>query len=116
MPAYNFKKQFAAAVGGGEKRQTIRAKRKRQTRAGDSLYFYTGMRTKSCRKILEATCISVEDIVITDIGMILIEGRPVATLRNIKIAEADGFTNVTDFFGFFRDLYGLPFNGDLIKW
>ena len=51
MPALNFKKQFAEKVETGEKRQTVRAKRKRAFVVGDKLYLYTGMRTKYCRKL-----------------------------------------------------------------
>ena len=64
MPALNFKKQFADKVERGEKRQTIRALRAdgRNPQPGQTLFLYTGMRTKSCRKLGEAVCSSVEQI------------------------------------------------------
>ena len=37
MPALNFKKEFADKVKNGEKRQTIRAMRKRRFQIGDNL-------------------------------------------------------------------------------
>jgi hypothetical protein len=32
------------------------------------------------------------------------------------LAQDDGFESIGDFVGFFRDHYGLPFEGVLIRW
>lgn len=62
MPALNFKKRFEPMIESGDKRQTIRAKRKdcRDPKEGQTLYLYTGMRSKGCRKLGEAPCLSSE--------------------------------------------------------
>jgi len=62
MPALNFKKQFIEKILSGEKKQTIRAMRKRPFKVGDRLYLYTWMRTRWCRKLGEAVCTKVEHI------------------------------------------------------
>ena len=78
MPALNFQKQFADAVESGlfdlrgeprpdrligvrPKLQTIRLYRKdeRDPKPGQTLYHFTGMRTKQCRRLGEAECTSV---------------------------------------------------------
>lgn len=117
MPAYNFQAQFADDVGGGHKRQTIRPRRKRPTRVGDTLYLYTGMRTKNCRKLLEATCQSVEPIEIFP-TYIKINGRVLPHTEMTALAGADGFADLGHFYDFFRDHYGVPHEVELelIKW
>ena len=62
MAALNFNKQFAEAVAAGKKTQTIRRFRKDgrdPCRPGTRLQLYTGMRTKSCRKLADAICTSI---------------------------------------------------------
>lgn len=70
MPAYSFQRQFAQPIIDGTKGGTIRAPRRispttgNHRRAevgghawpGETLYLFTGMRTKQCRKIAEKTC------------------------------------------------------------
>ena len=53
MVAYSFQKQFVGPIEGGEKRQTIRAPRKRHARVGEPIQIYTAMRTKGCRKLID---------------------------------------------------------------
>ncbi len=65
MVAYSFKTSFAAEILAGRKRQTIRAPRGgrgRHARAGDGLQLYTGMRTRTCRKLGDAACSSVHEV------------------------------------------------------
>lgn len=58
MPLLGFQSQFAAPILAGSKTQTLRQPRKdgRDPKAGDTLYLYTGLRTKTCRKLGEARC------------------------------------------------------------
>ncbi|MBF0250595.1 MAG: hypothetical protein HQL35_08220 [Alphaproteobacteria bacterium] len=121
MPAINFKNQFAEAVKNGVKRQTIRALRKdgrMPAKRGDILALYTGMRTKSCRKLLNARCSDVRPIelhaalVIVDGGDGWIRTRP--DLDNF--ARADGFRDWSDMAAWFDKTHGLPFEGVLIQW
>lgn len=118
MPALNFKKQFADDVERGVKNQTIRVPRKdcRNPQPGQILYLYMGMRTKSCRKLGEAPCISVEQIYISEQFDIDLGLRAVGYIEEDEIIIADGFKNRHEFFDFFQKTHGLPFNGFLIKW
>jgi uncharacterized protein YqfB (UPF0267 family) len=115
MPALNFKAQFADAVAIGRKTQTIRAARKHPIKVGDTLYLYTGMRTKQCRRLRRAVCTAVHDIKI-DQASCWIDGRWLALYEIKDLAAADGFMDAPTFCDFFRATHGLPFNGQLIKW
>lgn len=115
MVAYNFQKRFAPLVESGEKRQTIRpVGKRRHARPGDALQLYTGMRTKSCRKLRDETCKTIEPIVINPSGDIYISEGLVT--NPIVTAKRDGFETVEDFIAFFRDTHGLPFQGFLVRW
>lgn len=119
MPALSFKKEFAPKVESGEKKQTIRRKRKdgRDPKKGQTLYLYTGMRTKSCRKLGEEICKSALPILIGEFDVFV--GGQLLSLEEEKVlAEADGFETVTDFRDFFLDDYSWPgrFEGCLICW
>lgn len=117
MTAYNFKKQFADKVASGEKRQTIRQKRKQgNAQPGKMLQLYTGQRTKNCRLLREAECIVVVPIEIYDDDLVKV-GDYILSDRQIKsLAKDDGFDCAADFVDFFEKQYGLPFEGLLIKW
>lgn len=124
MPAYNYKARFAPDVESGKKRQTLRRPRKRPTRPGEHLKHYTGMRTKACRLLTEATCLSVEPVLV-DVreipqlwprAHIEVSGKVLTHRESLAMAEADGFDCVSDFVDFFKDQYGLPVELELIKW
>ena len=118
-PALNFQARFAPIVESGEKRQTIRAYRKdgRDPKVGDTLYLYTGQRTKRCRKLGEARCRSVQPIQIR-VGNIALPGkRGGSTSRQCHaIARADGFSDWSAMTRWFSRTHGLPFKGLLIRW
>lgn len=126
MPALNFKPRFYDAIKCLEKRQTIRKRGKRPPpKVGDPLFLYTGMRTMDCRKILDASCKSVEPISISiasqRVQMVLerFSSNVWETLDVEEVsalAKADGFENSEAFFAFFHDEYGSTFSGYLIKW
>ena len=117
MPAYNFKKQFANDVESGKKCQTVRPKRKRPTVAGDTLYLYTGMRTKNCRKLKEAEC---EVVVPIDIGLffVRVDNEDLSLEEIEEFAKDDGFENMGEMFSFFNKHYELPLYDtmELIEW
>lgn len=116
MPVVNFQKRFADDVDSGKKRQTIRAMRKRPFKVGDKLYLYTGLRTKSCRKLGEEIIKNVFKIVI-DGDEIYLNGFQIDTKRECEqIAKDDGFQNQKDMIEWFEKNHGLPFMGQLIKW
>ncbi len=123
MPALNFKAQFAPLVESGEKSQTIRKVRKHPIKAGDRLFLFTGMRTKQCRKLRETVCTNARMIaiqppggVIVSEGIYLWEKGQLSTTEAKQLARKDGFSRLTDFVRFFKDQYGLPFEGVLIEW
>jgi len=118
VPALNFKKKFAEKVKSGAKRQTIRALRKdgRNPRPGQTLYLYTGMRTKGCQKLREAVCKSVEQISIEEFSGVYLKCEYLIPVEILELAKKDGFNSDVDFFEFFRKTHGLPFYGLLIKW
>ena len=117
MPAYNFKKEFAADVKSGKKRQTIRRRRKRWTRKGETLYLYTGQRTKRCRLLREAICLDVKYIEIGIGGIFLVDKSMGIDSPNAdRFARADGFSSSRELIDWFRAAYGLPFKGVVIYW
>lgn len=124
MPAFNFQKQFAPAVEDGDKTQTIRAKRKdgRSPKMGQIAYLYTGLRTKACRQIGEHLIESVHNVMLGHKGVIVncdewigeyVINEPVEL---DMFARDDGFKNWPEMRDWFDKTYGLPFEGDLIKW
>ena len=122
MPAYNFMKQFAPLIENGVKTTTIRKRRKRPTRPGDTLYLYTGMRTKDCRKLLETECVAVLPITINrtpqDDEMIVLDGAPMVGWEIDALVHDDvgDLLSISEFVDFFDDHYGLPFDGVWITW
>lgn len=120
MPAYNFQERFADPVEQGIKRQTIRKPRKRSTKVGDTLYLYTGQRTKHCRKLGQAVCKEVIPIRIGVLYVVILYPRDNKRRRILSIPEIeqlakdDGFDSIADMERFFRKR--LPFMGEIIKW
>jgi uncharacterized protein YqfB (UPF0267 family) len=119
MPSINFIKRFANDVECLKKRQTIRPKRRRQVKPGDRLIFYTGQRTKCCRKLGEGYCLSVSDIIFEMENFhlsIYVDNIKLNMNQIFELARADGFKTIPDFVNFFYSKYGFPFSGNLIKW
>jgi len=122
MPLYNFQKQFAAAVESGEKRQTIRAKRKNRPQVGQTAFLYTGARTKACRKLGEAEIVEVCPVLIGSKGLIINYGEDIGECIENEpqdidyFAREDGFKDWPEMRDWFLKTHGLPFEGDLIKW
>lgn len=130
MVALNFMKQFAEDVEEGRKRRSIRAPRKdgRDPRKGQALTLYTGMRSKTCRKLGDTIVARVRPVVIDWTGVILdgktlysgdapaYQGGPDAEGYDGDFARADGFDSFGDMADWFRENHGLPFSGNLIEW
>lgn len=118
MPAINFQTRFASTVRTHQKRQTIRRVWKRPIKPGDTLYLYTGMRTKRCRKLRTAKCTGVYPIKIDIFGIkmfdytFILEG----TADIERFAHRDGFSSWLEMRDWFKKRYGLPFEGVLITW
>lgn len=123
MPAYNFRPRFADAVRSGRKRQTIRHKRQRPTKAGDRLMLYTGQRTKHCQLLRATFCKNAEPVDIYS-DRVVLAGRVLRGHRVLRgpellaFARADGFESAEELLLFFGQLYGLPLVGEMevIRW
>lgn len=123
MPAINFHAQFADAVKSGEKRQTIRARGKRNPpRVGDPLFLYAGIGRS---KLATSTCTAVELITIDtermEVTMPRAFGGHQAWTRLEaeeveQLARDDGFADVAAFFEWFRANHGKTMSGYLIRW
>ncbi len=118
MPAYNFVKEFAPMILSGRKPHTIRKRRKRPTKVGDTLYLYTGMRTKACEKIAETPCVDVEPVEIYPFDQrIFVMWTEVKGEALEKLAYADGFDSVEAFFAFFKRYKKTVLTGfELVHW
>jgi hypothetical protein len=114
MALYGFKAQFVDKILNGSKAHTIRDRRKRATKPGETLYLYTGLRQKGARKIGEAICEKVEDIVITEGGSIGIDGRWLTKDQRHGLALMDGFASLRCMMQFWEGR--LPFDGEIIYW
>lgn len=102
MPLYGFQPQFGPMILNHRKRHTIRPRRKRPTRPGDTLYLYTGLRTKNCKFISEETCEAVDPIVIDpEEKMITLNGVQLIGPEKKEFIYRDGFDEQEDFFSFF---------------
>jgi hypothetical protein len=126
MPALSYHAQFAPAVEAGHKLQTIRALRKVPIKRGDTLYHYTGMRTKACRRLGVSICETANqiDIFTGRYQVVCLQMCPGGSQRRIgpaeilQIAKADGFETLDAFYAWFgkpgTDLH--HFHGQLITW
>lgn len=119
MPAYSFShNKFVALILSKRKPHTIRPRRKNQIRPGDVLTLYFKQRTPVCRAIALTVCTKVEPVVIyVETRFVKVNGRLLSIDKTRKLAMADGFSSVDDFFEFF-ERYGKPVldNFDLIHW
>lgn len=119
MPAFNFKARFADPICRGDKRQTIRKLRvdgRQPARVGDRLTFYTGMRTKNCRRLAAGQCVDIQSITIAGADATMLGGVLQGAEQMGMLARADGFSGVADFLRFFEETHGLPFSGWVIRW
>lgn len=128
MPALSFKKRFVGKIMNGQKRQTIRTPRRYPIEPGDTLYLYTAMRTKHCKKLREVKCKSVDLIhIYINSGTIITPEYVYSTTAELNtFAQKDGFKNWQDMKAFWIEEHGVkkgkrkviikPFEGILIKW
>lgn len=125
MVAFNFQKQFVEPIEAGIKDGTIRDKLR--CKAGDKLQLYYGQRTKYCRKISDAVCVSTWEVLVTDQDVMCMEITPAKNNKaKIKmyfgieareqIAKEEGFTCWEHMRDWFKENKGLPYTGYLAKW
>lgn len=116
MVAISFHPEFAGAVEAGVKRQTIRDKT--QARAGSPLQLYVGQRTKACRKLMDAVCISVQPITLMER---IAQPHGNVTLMGMYVEEfalKDGFASYAAMWSFFKDRADAngEYHGVIITW
>lgn len=126
MVAFNFQARFAPLVEQGIKAQTIRRERKNgrpPCKPGDQLQLYTGMRTRSCRKLTEAACTRVDRFKMHRNAVYVDEHGCDSELVRYGsqhalrcFARDDGFSNWPEMRDWFDKTHGLPFIGWLITW
>lgn len=124
MPALNFQARFKESVRSGSKRQTIRARGKRSPpKVGDTLYLYSGLRTKNVSHLGEVTCRRVSQLSISvrnrTVQAINLEANMWVTMTADeveKLAQADGFSGADEFFAWVQENHGSTLSGFLIEW
>ena len=122
MAAYNFKARFVPLIESGVKRSTIRACRLdgRVPKIGETLYLYTGMRTKSCRLIRERPCQGVHTVDMAGTSLaacdLVVDARMLPAHERDWIAQRDGFKDWEEMRHWFAKTHDMPFFGNLIEW
>lgn len=114
MGLYNFQKRFAPAILEGSKRHTIRGRRSHPDKPGNTLHLYTGLRQKGSRLLMRVPCTRVEEITITQDGLIKLDGRYLSRREQEELAMADGFASALEMLRFWDGR--LPFEGHVIHW
>lgn len=132
MALLGFKKRFAPKVRNGRKRQTIRTYRKYPIVPGETLYLYTGLRTKYSEKLKEVRCKAVYNITISFYNNYVSYENEIYScyIDNPKelnrFAKQDGFLHWSDMRDFWIQTHGVRkgntkvilkvFKGILITW
>jgi hypothetical protein len=103
---------------GPAKRQTIRPVRRRSVRKGDMLKLYTGWRTPKCELLGEVQCKGTVFVTIYEDGFEFdgVDFLHSGFAETLEFANADGFESWPDLVLFFKNQYGLPFQGVMYKW
>ena len=109
----NFKEKILAHT----KIHTIRLDKHHRWKAGRSIQFATGVRTKNYNQFLDGECKSVQSIKIGHIynnqAVIIIVDRKVLTTDTvIELVKNDGFDNLDDFCKWFNK----DFSGVIVHW
>jgi len=111
-------KEYARRTRIKPKTTTIRAMRKKLFQKGDSLYLFSGQRTKNCQRLGKVTCRKTEEFVITEefpgIFNIIINGAKLSDEAALNVALEDGFTALVEMIKWFRKMHGFPFVGQRI--
>jgi len=111
-------KDYARRTRIKPKTTTIRAKRKRPFKKGDSLYLFAGQRTKYSQRLGKVTCRKTEAFVIEEespgIYKIIINGTVLSDEAAQDVALEDGFTTLKEMIKWFRKTHGFPFEGQRI--
>jgi uncharacterized protein YqfB (UPF0267 family) len=115
-----FQSRFAPMVQSGKKTQTIRKKARCQPGDQLSLRQWSGRPYRSKQEELKAVvCTSVSTVSIghgsEGTGM-SINGEELNFHGRHLLAQLDGFMNAIEMRDWFREVHGLPFEGEIIQW
>lgn len=114
---FNFQKRFAPKVESGEKRQTIRARRKdgKVPRPGDRARLYTGLRMPCARLLCDGVVTACFPVTICD-GEIVADGVKLGRPAANDFAHLDGFEHLTAMIEWFENTHGKSFEGFCVRW
>ncbi len=108
-----FKRRFAPFIESGAKCHTIRPRRARPPRVGETCHCYVDPRQKTMRLLGRWPCVKVEDIEITA-RAIVIDGVLLDDAAAEAFATRDGFESLEHFFRWWQRW--MPFEGNVIHW
>jgi len=111
--------QESHSLEGIESRQktvTIRPKRKRVLGVGKQRWLTQGNRTDQFRRLVCVTITQESPVRIVDTEEVWVDGQLLSKEEITDLVRADGEKDVEAFVAFFRDRYGLPFEGTLFRW
>jgi hypothetical protein len=120
MPSFNFQKQFVPAISDGTKSGTIR--QTQRCKPGDTMFLFTGLRTKKCNRLRTVPCVAVLKVTVPDMfkkgttATISLNDQRLSLFTEADFVKADGFPNSYSFYEFFQKQYGLPFTGYWHVW
>lgn len=115
MPVLNYDSRFAGKVQNGQKCQTIRPRRTPPIKPGDTLRHFANMASQNRQRLQDTVCSQVWPLVLNHNGL-RINGVYLDPSDANTVARDDGFDNFAALEQYISDTYGLPFEGDLIKW
>jgi hypothetical protein len=111
MPLIGFKKQFAEAVKSGVKSQSIRPIGNRKYKVGDTLFAYSGLRTKYCKKLGEFKITEVGNLYFffeqDSLLFPVVNGNALHSTEREKFAKQDGFDSWMEMRDWFVKEYGI---------
>lgn len=120
-----FKKKFAPKIETGVKIHTVRNFRKVTPKINETLYMYTGLRTKNCELISNKEKLKLIQKVsifyhLPDSGFglkIYVDQRLLSKEENLEFAINDGFEDIEDFIKWWLTGYdSVQFIGELFHW
>lgn len=112
MEYFKFNEEFFLGIQVGEKNSTIR--QTKRCKVGDTISLIVAK-----NRVKETTCIGTASFCITEDELwVMSKASQKGTLypKNQPLHEQEGFKNMDAFMDFFREQYGLPFNGYLHVW
>ena len=122
MHVFMFEDRFVPLIEAGEKRHTIRARRKRPVRTGDflSLRRWVGKPYRSPQEIIaHVVALGSQDVLISGPSAdpeIEIDGKVLSQRELEHFARQDGFETPSEMAAWHERVNGLPFNGQLTRW